>query len=321
MPERTHVTLFLPGTPADRAAWKQALAKHQLSLTKTALRGKALSFESQAEFVENPKDGSFGAAFSFGTTTKAQQRELDACPGALVLSLPVDLHRARAELAGLVKTLASCGALAVRLEESKLGFPVQRWLELVEGDDPWSLYRAAVVVLGGKTDATTCGMQVFSLPDAHVQLDDTLDAAAANHLLGVLNVYQLVEDPLLLSGHTFSPDVETPRREVRRWPDATYAPDHPCHNPFGVWRLGPAGKKGEPPNELAFVFMPSLAAVLTAAEAQHGKPLTKAQVRQLTEQATCMTMKHEDARALERSRGYADLDPELAWEQWQARAR
>ena len=28
-------------------------------------------------------------------------------------------------------------------------------------------------------------------------------------------------------------------------------------------------------------------------------------------------MEHEDARAMERGRGHADLDPELAWEQWQ----
>ena len=28
-------------------------------------------------------------------------------------------------------------------------------------------------------------------------------------------------------------------------------------------------------------------------------------------------MKRRDAQALERSRGYADLDPELVWEQWQ----
>jgi hypothetical protein len=27
-------------------------------------------------------------------------------------------------------------------------------------------------------------------------------------------------------------------------------------------------------------------------------------------------MEHGRARSLERSRGYADIDPELAWEQW-----
>jgi hypothetical protein len=30
-----------------------------------------------------------------------------------------------------------------------------------------------------------------------------------------------------------------------------------------------------------------------------------------------MMMKQRDQQKLERSRGYADLDPERAWEQWQ----
>ena len=65
-------------------------------------------------------------------------------------------------------------------------------------------------------------MQVFSLPDASVALDARTDAAAANGLLGALNVYQIVEDPFILSGHTFSPDTETPKRVLHRWPDANY---------------------------------------------------------------------------------------------------
>lgn len=319
--ERTHFSLFVPGTPDDRVAWRKVLSGRGLTLGKTALRGEELPFEVEVEWVENPRDGSFAQAFGFGTATEKEQHAIDRAPGALVLSFPVDLHRARGEVISLVKTLAACGALAVRLEQSKLGFPVKRWLELISAEDPWSLYRATVVVLGGERSATTCGMHAFSLPDAHVELDDGLDAGAANHLLGVLNLYQVMEDPLLLSGHTFSPDAESPRREVRRWPDTTYEPGHACHNPFGVWRLGKAGKKPTPPGELAFVFMPALAVVLTAAEEQQGKPLTKAQVEKITQGAACMTMKHEDARALERSRGYADLDPELAWAQWKARAR
>jgi len=33
--------------------------------------------------------------------------------------------------------------------------------------------------------------------------------------------------------------------------------------------------------------------------------------------AAVIAMKPRDARAMELQRGYADLDPELAWEQWQ----
>lgn len=63
--------------------------------------------------------------------------------------------------------------------------------------------------------------------------------------------------------------------------------------------------------------MPSLAAVLTAAEKKAGKKLTKKQVEKIRDEAPCMTMDHRDAQRLERKRGYADLEPTLAYEQWQ----
>lgn len=304
--ERDHVTLFVPGTAASLEAWGEAWSS-------------TVPFTVQTELVANPRDGSFGAAFSFGTCTPEVCARIDAAGSALVLGLPVDLHTARPHIARLARALEASGALAIRIEQSKLGFAIARWLQLVEADDPWALYRLAVVVLGGKTEAATCGMQVFSLPDAQVSLDRGLDAAAANALLGVLNVYQIAEDPLLLSGHTFSPDAESPRRELRRGPDANYPPGDTCHNPFGVWRLGPPGKKSTSPSALAIVFMPPLVALLTAAEAKKGKPLTQREVEALTKDAVCMTMAHAEARALERSRGYADLDPEDAWGQWRGR--
>lgn len=314
---RVHVTWFAPGKPGDLRAWRKALAANNLHLDGGRLRGSALRFDVGVEWVENPNDGSFAKAFAFGTASPGEQQSIDSAPGALVLSLPVDLHGQRSSAASLAHVLSSCGALAIRIEESRLGFPIARWIELVDGTDPWSLYRLAVVIVGGTTDATTCGMHVFSLPDARVQLDGETDAAAANELLGALNVYQLAEDPLLMSGHTFAPDARTPKRVLRRWPDSMYPPGHPCHNPFGVWRLGASGETGRPPTQLAFVFMPALAAVLAAAEQKNGKALTRKQVEALTSQAVCMTMTPADAQKLERARGYADLDPERAWEQWQ----
>lgn len=35
------------------------------------------------------------------------------------------------------------------------------------------------------------------------------------------------------------------------------------------------------------------------------------------DQSACITMEQRRAQTHERSRGYADIDPELAWEQWQ----
>lgn len=313
MRERTCVTLFVPGTPKTFAAWKSALAKKKLTVSRGVLGG--LGLDVPVEFVKN--DGAFGAAFSFGTVEADQLAEIDAAPGALVLSVPVELHHGRKLFSKLAKVLEACGALAIRIEQSKLGFAIAHWRELMDSALPGALYQLAVVMLTGRKRVTTCGMHVFSLPDAQVDLDETLDAVAANDFLGSLNVYQLAEDPLLLSGHRFAPDPQTPQRVVERWPDATYPADHLCHNPFGVWRVGGPNSPPHGPDSLAYVFMPSLAAVLTDAEKKAGKKLTKKQVETIRDEAPCMTMDHRDAQRLERKRGYADLEPSLAYEQWQ----
>jgi len=160
----------------------------------------------------------------------------------------------------------------------------------------------------------SCGMHAFSLPDARVELGDA-SPEDIRELVSALNVYQIGEDPLLLSGQTFSPNAESPRRVVQRWPDDGYPAEHWCHNPYGVWRLGPPGGRARPQHELHLAFVPPLLALLRALEKQHGV-LTRAQVEEARENAVCLAMAHRDAQKLERTRGYADIDPGLAWEQW-----
>lgn len=127
---------------------------------------------------------------------------------------------------------------------------------------------------------------------------------------------------MIRSGQTFSPNGETPRRVVERWPDAGYPPGHICRNPYGVWRLGPPGGAARSMTEFVPVFMPQLLVLLAALEAKNGKPLTKEQVEAVRDRGACIAMTPRDAQKVERQRGFSDLDPELAWEQWQvARAR
>lgn len=49
-----------------------------------------------------------------------------------------------------------------------------------------------------------------------------------------------------------------------------------------------------------------------------GRDLDRSEVDAIVQRMACMTMERRDAQASERRRGYADLDPELAWEQWEA---
>ncbi len=311
-PEPFRLTLFVPGTPSSHQTWAEALAAQGLALDEDRLAGPV---SGRAEWIAN--DGTFGDAFSFGTASAADRDAIDAAGSALVLHLPVALDVGRAALVALARQLHAAGALAIRLESSRLGYPIRRWIALVDGDDPWTLYNAAVVSLRDGDRVTTCGMHAFCRPDATVRIDEGLDAAAAQDLVATLNVYQLAEDPLLLSGQTFSPDAESPRRTLDRWPDDSYPPDHACHNPYGTWRVGPAGGKARGVSKLAYVFIPALVVLLRAMEDQAERPLEASEVDTLVKGAACMTMEHDDARELERTRGYADLDPERAFEQWQ----
>jgi hypothetical protein len=285
----TRVTLFVPG------------------------RRDLVRADVPGEWIDNPGDGSFADAFSFGTVGPDRLAEIDSAPGALLVQLTDDLLEGRAHVIAAVEALHRCGALAIRLEQSKLGWAVERWLELAAGN-PWMLHRCMVTMLLDKGQATSCGMHAFSLPDARVDVGKG-SPQEAQELLSTLNVYQIAEDPLLLSGQTFSPEEGAPRRVIQRWPDDGYPSDHWCHNPYGLWRLGPEGGTARSLPDLHPLFVPSLVSQLLALERKNQR-LTREQVEATTQGAACIATKHRDAQRMERSRGYADLDPELVWEQW-----
>lgn len=311
------VTLFVPGEAEHLEAWNARLDGLTIGSGGRLVRtGNAEDLPRvDVEWVEN--DGAFGQAFSFGTVAPGDVTRIERTPGALVLSAHVDLLEGRSSLVELVSALRDAGAVAVRLEQSKLGWTIERWLELFRADDAWAWHRGAVTFLSSGDALQSCGMHAFSRPDVRLPLEGP--APGLQHFGEVLNVYQLAEDPALLSGHTFAPDAETPRRRLERWPDLEYPEGHPCHNPYGVWRLGPPGSKARA-RTASVSFMPTLRSLLEAARTD-GAPLTKTRVEHLRDHAVVMAIAPKDLAALERSRGYADLDPELIWEQWAALER
>jgi hypothetical protein len=287
------VTLFVPGV--------------------SAAARESFEADVECEWIEN--DGRFGAAFSFGTVGRDVIEKLEATEGALVAYPTVDLRDGREQIIALVERMRDLGGIAVRIEQSKLGWEISEWLELVSSIAPQEWHRAAVTFLREGDEQQSCGMHAFSLPDVYMKLDG--DPSALQTLATALNVYQLAEDPVMVTGQTFAPDADTPRRVVERWPDLQYPPSHPCHNPYGVWRLGPPGGRGRSSSKLIPVFVPALHPVLMALERKNGAPLTQEQVESARDNGHCIMMDVRDAQMLERSRGYADLDPERAWEQWQ----
>lgn len=67
---------------------------------------------------------------------------------------------------------------------------------------------------------------------------------------------------------------------------------------------------------LCLVFMPALVAILLRAEKDSELALTKEQVLDIRDNATCIKMKLSRAIEMEEKRGYPDLAPEEVWEEW-----
>jgi hypothetical protein len=75
-------------------------------------------------------------------------------------------------------------------------------------------------------------------------------------------------------------------------------------------------KKSKQSKPLVPVFVPPLLTLLQKKERTKGSPLTKEEVLEIRDNATMILMKADEALKMADSRGYRDIDPDKAWEQW-----
>ena len=67
--------------------------------------------------------------------------------------------------------------------------------------------------------------------------------------------------------------------------------------------------------------MPALVVLLVHAEDKKGSPLSKDEVHAIRDSGACIMMETGDARKMDDSRGYRDIDPENCWHDWQMTRR
>jgi hypothetical protein len=65
------------------------------------------------------------------------------------------------------------------------------------------------------------------------------------------------------------------------------------------------------------VFIPALVVILTHEERAKGSPLTREEVLAIRDRGVCMMLRQSAASEMAAKRGYDDVDPESAWEEWQ----
>lgn len=67
---------------------------------------------------------------------------------------------------------------------------------------------------------------------------------------------------------------------------------------------------------MAIVFIPPLITLLVAKENEVSRPLTQQEVEDIRDNATAIVLSEDVAEAMADERGYPDIDPEKAWEEW-----
>jgi hypothetical protein len=308
------VFILVPGPWSDSAAVADALTRRGIAASVRA-DSQLASGEVAVEVVA---DDGLAQAFSWGRRGPLPEDLVGAigqCDRAALVEAAYRLDKESSVFARIGHALRAEGGLAVRMEGSGAASEWQPWIERLESADPASVYDSAVLIVRDD-DSTyfTCGMHQFDLPDAQISLDEPEEAI---EWLDTFNVYQLAENPLLGSGHTFCPHEGALPRTLERWPDHRHHPSDGRQNPFGVWRHLPAGAARIKPSELVPVIMPSLVAMLASSEKNAGRPLSKDEVTGMVSSSPCIAMERSHAIAMEKSRGYADIEPDLAWEQWQ----
>ena len=70
-------------------------------------------------------------------------------------------------------------------------------------------------------------------------------------------------------------------------------------------------------DDLIITPVPALVAVLLAKVKEKGVPLTREDVEKITDKAECIAMPRYAREEVDEARGYNDINPEHAWEEWQ----
>jgi hypothetical protein len=71
------------------------------------------------------------------------------------------------------------------------------------------------------------------------------------------------------------------------------------------------------PKHFTIQYVPSLAALLLSAEKKKGQPLTQSETEALRDRASATVVLPTSEKQVEDRRGYKDIDPAHAWQEWQ----
>lgn len=134
------------------------------------------------------------------------------------------------------QALLQNGGLGIKVETSGKAFNASTWEELVNMDHEHRFYEAFVLLVKGADNSIhSCGMHNLGLRDTLSDaIGEVMDTA---ELVDIFCIYQILEEPDIKEGQTFSTDPDSPVYIINEEPCTYYAPGDHFYNPYGIIHL------------------------------------------------------------------------------------
>ena len=139
------------------------------------------------------------------------------------------------KIARFARVFLNIGGIAVTVKSAGITHQADKWLANYNSIDIFDIYSLFVGLVEGENSYYSCGMHNFGKADVSVEIAE--DLGLAIYVMNVFNYYRLTDSPILQEGHTFQPDIESPRYKMQWLEDDEHETEDPLFNPYGRWYL------------------------------------------------------------------------------------
>jgi|SRR5579859_1126354 len=185
-----------------------------------------------------PYDAHIRKAFAIGAQGRLEEElleQIDHHGGVVYLHFPIPITSERKRITVFTDVIRRCGGLAVKIESTGIADTWDHWFSALRSGGPLELYRTFVMIVSSSNYYYSCGMHLFGFPD--VEVNRLMGVKEATDLIDRFNYWQIVEQPEIASGHTFSINATTPRYQITLRNDDRHPIGDLFHNKNGLWSL------------------------------------------------------------------------------------
>lgn len=244
MKDEQTIVIGIPGKWKNRDAIVAAIAQHSGGYIFSGMMLSHTKTNESFGLEIYEKDPNLRQAFEFAGMGQLSETELQAIEEH-TFTIYIIGGGGSIELAQKMMTvsqaLLNIGGLGIKVETTGKAFNTEAWNAICNLKEEAKYYDAFVTKLRAQDDVYyTCGMHNLGLRDAVI---GAVDMNTAVYTLDVFSIYQIVEQPNIKAGETFSAIEDSPYFEILEEKDTRYPEGDGFYNKYGMWILRPESVK------------------------------------------------------------------------------